>query len=233
MCFGRTWSIVSFGILAAASAICIQSNAPAAITLPVAFLASKELLQWALYSSISNCNETNKFLTSLSWVHISFQPFFVNLFISAFSQSPELYTLPLILCLVFAIANVFRLKEMRGTIEYKCQNNITGNMCRPKTCSIQGKHHVAYGFELASSDVNAAYTPSLFSYGLLTFVPAYIIGDWQLATINLVVCAGTMSMIQDAGEAGAIWCVNSFWIGLFALYYVFKGNPFRTKKWVY
>lgn len=227
MCFGKTWSLVSFGILAAASVICITHNAPVAITLSVIFLATKELLQLGLYLSISSCNTTNTFLTSLSWIHISFQPFIVNLFISAFSQTPDLYKIPLIMSLVFAIANIFRLKEMRGTIKYKCQNNIQQNMCRPKTCSIKGKHHVAYGFELASADHYAFITPSFFTYYLLTFVPAYIIGDWQLATIHLIFAIGSMTFIQDAGEAGAIWCVNSFWIGFFAIYYVFKGNPFH------
>ena len=227
MCFGRSWSLASFSVLAVSVAVCMMNKAPWQITVAVVYLALKEMLQLHLYNNIDSCSETNKSLTTLSWVHISFQPVFMNLFISAFSKHKELYNMPVALSLIFGIANMMRIKEVRGNINYPCKPNDNKqiNMCRPQTCSYMGKYHVAYGFELASADAEAPWTPSIFTFYLLMFAPAFILGDWQLASINLsVALASSHFLSHDAGEAAAVWCLNSFWIGFAALYYVMSRN---------
>jgi hypothetical protein len=99
MCFGKTWSGVSLFTLVLVSFVCIFYDVPFEITVGLIFLASKELIQFLLYNNLDSCNKENKLLTTLAWIHISFQPFFINLFISAFSKTPILYKIPLILSL--------------------------------------------------------------------------------------------------------------------------------------
>ncbi len=222
MCFGKTWSGVSFSTLVLMSCVCIFYNVPFAITIGLIFLASKELLQFLLYKNLDSCNNINNILTILSWVHISFQPFFINLFISAFSKKPEFYRLPLALSLLFALANIARLRDISFYNHAVCAENIKDNMCRKATCSTSGKYHLAYGFNLNSADIGV-WTPSFFSFTLLMFAPAFIIGDWQLALINAVVAhASARFASHDNGEGAAIWCVNSFWVAFAALYYIVK-----------
>lgn len=230
MCFGSTWSTTSFAILAMTSLAGVYRAIPSRIVLGTAFLALKELIQMLLYRHLESCNETNKYLTAAAWIHISFQPLFMNLFISAFSATPHLYDVPIMLCLMFAIANTFRLKEVRGAEATMCTQDTRRNPCRPLTCSTNGKYHLAYGFALYSSDISG-YTPSMFSFFLLMFAPAFVIGDWQLASINAVVATLSYTLVaHDTGESSAIWCVNSFWVAFFALYYiVYRQNPFLKK----
>ncbi len=59
-------------------------------------------------------------------------------------------------------------------------------MCRKRTCTTPGRYHLAYGFELASADVDSLWTPSLFTFYLLMFAPAFIIGDDINITVALL-----------------------------------------------
>ena len=224
MCFGSAWSALSFAVLAGTSLAGLYYHIPIRIVLGTSFLAVKELIQVLLYHHLDACTDMNKFLTIAAWIHISFQPLFMNLFISAFSATPKKYDVPLAMCLIFAIANTFRLKDFHGGKHPQCVPHMQSNLCRQKTCSTPGKYHLAYGFALNSAD-EGAHTPSLFAYFLLMFGPALIIGDWLLGIINITVSIMSFTLVaHDSGEASAIWCVNSMWIAFFAVYYIVKNR---------
>jgi len=200
--------------------------------LPCLFLAIKELLQFILHFNLESCNRINNIATTLTWLHISFQPFFLLLFTSAFSKRPELYKMPLIICIVYALFNSVRLDELSvRPIKHKCPTDDPSNSwCGQDTCSIKGKHHLAYRYSLESSDyVNfLKWTPSYFTFLLLMFAIPYALGDWQITSINLIVSMTTFTLMSyDMGEAAATWCLNTFWIGFLSIYVVYNGNPFR------
>lgn len=232
MCFGKTWSFLSFSVMLIASCVTLMYKADMRITLAVAFLACKELLQLLLYFNIE-CNTFNNFLTTLSWIHISYQPLFVLILISAFSKHPHLYNIPIVMCLVFAIFNAIRLKELdifTRSVQPCADHGKANSFCRPNTCSVMGKYHVAYGFQLNTSDNYEAYRPTLFTYFLLSTLVPFLIGDWEIATIHALVMVTTVHFAgHDLGEGAALWCLNTFWIGILAMYVVFKGNPFLRR----
>ena len=230
MCFGIAWSTTAFVTLVIFCIISYIHKFPAALTGILAFIAFKELLQTILYLNPTpsptppqyTCNNINKLATTLSWVHISLQPLFFNWVVSAFSKHPEQYHVPLVLCAVFAIANIFRIKELRGSITTQCNpiNILSSNMCRSTTCSHLGNYHIAYGFELEGSDYNVLTTPCFFTYYLLTFVPALAIGDFLLPFIHaMIAILASFIAPHNVGEAGAIWCLNSWW-GIFLVIYL-------------
>lgn len=236
MCFGKTWSAVSLTTMLIACAITISKKASWRITAFVIFLASKELFQLLLYynlptSTTSACPPVNRLLTVLSWIHVSLQPFFVLLFISAFSKKRRLYDVPLLLAVIYAAFNATRLKELYpGPVQTPCSNlDPETSMCRAQTCSIKGAHHVAYGFSLASADADHTLRliPTHFAYVLLSIFTPIIIGDWQIALIHSAVAYIALFIApKDLGEAAAIWCLNSFWMGILAIYFVYRGSPF-------
>ena len=221
MCYGKRWSSVSFSIMFTAGIISLVAKAPIALPIACFFLSIKELIQLLLYYNLESCNIANKWLTVLAWIHISFQPFIVLLFISSFSKKKALYRMPLVLSIIYACFNVVSIKELYPLDDFKEQCKIydkANSICRPQTCSYPGKYHLAYGFQLSSTEV--IITPSFFTYVLLSFAVPYIIGDWQLATIHASVAIGSFIFAKEnRGEAGAMWCLNSFWIGLVVIYY--------------
>ena len=219
MCFGETWTLVSLTALSATSVASIAARLDWRITAALLFVATKELIQYLLYRSLVDttsaavCTPSNRALTTLSWVHVSFQPLVVNLFVQAFSATPTEYAVPLIMCVVFAVANLLRLFLSSASSSVRqCRETA---LCGKKTCSVLGEKHVAYRFKLASADAYA-WVPSWFAYMLLTFVPAFAIGDYSIATIHAIVFLASFAYFQDEGEAAAVWCVNSFWFVGFA-----------------
>lgn len=208
MCFGKTWTSISASACLL-SAIFIKDIRLKTVSL---FLAIKELIQLGLLFE-NSCTIVNKYLTQLSWIHISFQPFFVNLLIQTFSTKD--YNVPLALSLIFAIANILKLKDIYSYSEDKCNNGI---MCKEKTCSYDGKYHVAYGFNLNTSDYYTV-VPSWFSYFLLMFAPALILGDYLIISIHMLILLISNLISNDPGEVAAMWCLNSFWIALFPFLY--------------
>lgn len=218
MCFGIVWSGVSFSTLMGACAYILASSGDKRVLAALLFLSVKELIQFINYRHTATCSPVNRALTSLSWIHISFQPFFINLLISAFSDTPQYYTPILYMCLVYAFFNSLRLKEVRGKITLPCADTSPlSSACRKETCSINGKYHLAYGFELESAD--STLVPSMFSYYLLTIVPALVIGDYLIVAINSLVMLASFALARhDMGEAAAIWCLNSFWMAALAFW---------------
>lgn len=226
MCFGATHSIVSLCILLGAGVVGWMQGVDSRLYLTCFFLAIKEWLQWQSYRE-PGCTPWNLHLSELSWLHISLQPFFVNLFLSALAPTTVAreYRVILVLCILFAIANLLRLDTIRSRMGWStvwCTPNRPQNLCREKTCSRPGRHHLAYGFRLASADAHSSI-PSSFTYSLLSFAPGLILGPRHWTAVHILVALVSAFLIapHDAGEAGAIWCLNSSWIGWVTLGHAF------------
>lgn len=224
MCFGSTWTLTSLATCTIAGLITMSVNADIRITAPIFFLAIKEWIQYESYKVLDTCNKKNQWLTVLSWVHISWQPFFINLFFSYFTPSKwREYKLVLILCAIYAICNIVRIKELRiGGIKTRCAPSEKKAVCQPKTCSYPGVYHLAYGFELESADTSLL-VPSFFTYVLLSFGPVFVLGPRLLGFLHALVAIIAMIITHKGtrdGEFAAIWCLNSFWLAVVGLYAV-------------
>lgn len=229
MCFGETWSKVSFIVTLLSGTIGLQYNVDIRIIAGAYFLAVKEFIQYMLYKYLNKCDNINKWLTVAAWIHISWQPFFINLFASVFApRKQKEYNIVLMLCIVFAIFNMIRIRELSllNNNEHVCDNKGDDDkICQPKTCSIPGEYHLAYGFKLTSADTNS-FTPSLFMHLFLMFIPAILLGPRSIAIVNAIVAILPMLFIVKAGEVAAVWCVNAMALMIFipyAILYCRKG----------
>src|SRR5260221_843031 len=79
MCWsGQAWAVlamVGFGTTAYAA----YRKEPAAIWMPLGYFSLMELLQAFTYSVIDQCSlPSNQIATLLGYLHIAFQPFFIN-----------------------------------------------------------------------------------------------------------------------------------------------------------
>ena len=117
------------------------------MSLPLLFLSLKDLIQYFLYKYKNN-KKINNILTTLSWVHISFQPLFVNIFMSHFSkhQSQTWITI-FIASTIYALYNLTTLEELDIQNDDNCVTRHNDDYCASDTLSYMGKYHIAYRFE--------------------------------------------------------------------------------------
>ena len=162
MCFSEKQSYINTIIL---TLVGIYKWPNYRLSLSLFFLATKDLIQGLLYRYIKN-KKINKNLTALSWIHICFQPLFVNLILSNFSKSHKKYwKYILIICFIYGIYTITLLEQFDIQNDPNCKGNY--DFCSDKTLSYIGKYHVGYKFKLDKSKI---LFPLL--YTILMFVPS-------------------------------------------------------------
>ena len=204
MCFSEKQSYVNF-ILLVLGALYKRDNWR--IALPLAFLSLKELLQGLLYRYKDN-KIINKKLTILSWVHIGFQPLFVNFLMSNFSVKDNAYWNSIFLmCILFSYYFITSLDDLDIQNDPDCDSNDKEDMCADETLSYQGKYHIAYRFR---TDINSNIPWAFFT--VLMFLPALLTSSKLIGAIFAAFAGAVYWMTQDLkrGEFAAIWCFTVF-----------------------
>ena len=176
------------------------------------FLGFKDLLQGLLYYYLGNKEKLN-FYTSLSWIHICFQPLFVNLIFSYFDKTNIIYwNRILLICLIYGIYASSTIKEFDMTDSEMCtKKNIKDDFCSKETTSYLGTYHIGYKFNRNSNNVLPRWW-----YVLLVFVPS-IFSNSKLIGLLWLLFVGLIEFVfrnVNSGERGAIWCYLSI---IFAL----------------
>ena len=189
------------------------------------FLALKDLIQGFLYKYQHNEKLENS-LTVLSWIHICFQPLFVNIFMSNFSQDKNNYwNIIFIICFVYGIYTLTTLKEFDIQNDPECSITENGrdieslfsilqfrkrkkvnDFCAKETSSYIGKYHIAYKF---NRDNDIIFFPII--YLILMFIPV-LFTDARILGIIWGLLVGLIPIIFNnigVGEQAAIWCFLS------------------------
>ena len=204
MCFSEKQSFINFIILIIGS---IYVYPKYRLTLFLIFLALKDLIQGFLYKYQHN-EKIKNVLTVLSWIHISFQPLFVNIFMSNFSQNKNNYwNIIFIICFLYGIYTLTTLNEFDIQNDPDCiTKNKKNDFCSKYTTSYIGKYHIAYKF---NRDNDILFFPII--YLILMFIPSLFTNSRMLGIIwGLFV--GLIYIFFNKigeGEKAAIWCFLS------------------------
>ena len=204
MCFSETQSFINTIILIIAS---IYVYPKYKLTIVLIFLALKDLIQGLLYKYQNN-EKIENILTTLSWIHICFQPLFVNIFMSNFSENQNKYwNIIFIICFLYGLYTLTTLKEFDIQNDPDCiKKNKKDDFCSKYTTSYIGKYHIAYKF---NRDNDKLFLPNL--YLILMFIPSLftksrILGIiWGLFVSLIYIIFNKIGQ----GEKAAIWCFLS------------------------
>ena len=212
MCFTETQSYVNVILLVIGGIFAFPYWR---LSMPMFFLACKDLLQGLLYRYIEN-KKINNTLTKLSWIHICFQPLFVNIFSSNFSRQNIVYW-----NVIFVLCALYGLHSITNLSDYDIQNNedcATSNKkndyCSNNTLSYIGKHHVGYRFSTDKSDT-LIY---MYMYIIFTFLPSLLTSSrvmgiiWAIFVIIIQTVGNYLKL--GSGETSAIWCFTSVFYAL-------------------
>lgn len=225
MCFSKNQSYFMFISCVGMALIKIYNKSSWRIYLPILFLSIKELIQAESYKVVDNCeSKYNKFLTILSWIHICFQPIFVNIFFSSFHNDPKVYDFTIKLCIIACLFLLSKLYVNNDNVYFKecLYTNKSVNMCRKQHCTISGQKHIAYGFYLREPNT---FTPNIFLHMFLIFIPALLLGNHILSLTFFLVGPFLSTWIldkknKDLGEIASIWCNIS--ISIFIISTIYK-----------
>lgn len=205
MCFSESQSFINAFMLTIVS---IYVYPKYKLTIFLIFLALKDLIQGFLYKYQDN-EKLKNMLSIISWIHICFQPLFINIFISYFSENKynNYWNIIFIICLLYGIYTLTTLKEFDIQNDPDCiKIDKNDDFCSKYTTSYIGKYHVAYKF---NRDNDLIFFPII--HLILIFVPSLftncrILGIiWGLFVILIYIYFNNIGN----GEKAAIWCFLS------------------------
>ena len=191
--------------------------------LALGYFSLMELLQAITYTVINECeNPLNQIYTLLGYLHIVFQPFFVNMVSQHFIPQdvakkigPFVYTL----CFISSILMLVKLYPF--TWAGSC-SVATEPMCGTTLCSLAGNWHMAWDLPLNDMPM------TIVIYCLACFLLPLIYGSWRV-TIGHVFSGPAIAILLNTqkNEWPAVWCLLS--IGLILM--VIK-TPLRKRLYV-
>tara|TARA_B110001450_G_C17645366_1_gene490976 strand:- start:533 stop:1207 length:675 start_codon:yes stop_codon:yes gene_type:complete len=205
MCFTERQSFINVIILIIGSIFVYPKYR---LTIFLIFLASKDLIQGFLYKYQHN-EKLEKNLTILSWIHICFQPLFVNIFISYFSEKKynNYWNIIFVICLLYGIYTLTTLKEFDIQNDPHCiKIDKNDDFCSKYTTSYIGKYHIAYKFNRDNDRIFFPIIHLILIFAPCLFTNCRILGIiWGLFVILIYIYFNDIGN----GEKAAIWCFLS------------------------
>ncbi|MDP9126682.1 MAG: DUF5765 domain-containing protein [Pseudomonadota bacterium] len=190
------------------------------------YFSLMELLQAFTYSVIDQCAlPANQILTLFGYLHICFQPFFINAISMHFLPQDawrQTVRLPAyIVCFSCAIVMLLQLFPLSG-----CGHCIPGEpLCASNLCSVHGNWHIAWNVPLNGMGFNIKTPFASFHLGFYYtayFVAAFLMpllyGVWRGTVFHLLLGPGLAWLTtNNMNEWPAIWCLLSIGIIMLAI----------------
>ena len=241
MCWsGEASAVLAVGGLATAAYIANKGESKE-LWIPLTYFALMELLQAFTYVWIDLCdNPTNQVLTLFGYIHVAFQPFFVNMVAMYFipeSVKNKISTAVYTLCGISTVAMLVKLYPMDWA--GACVVGIEG-FCGTQACSVSGDWHIAWqlplnGLMSEPIDWLFGYEWGLhvFAYALAAFYLPLMYGSWRFVGFHYLIGPFISDVTtDDPNEYAAVWCLFSI-----ALCVSVIKTPIRkylhVKKWLY
>lgn len=238
MCWNGTASgvLATVGILSTGYAV--YKKEPMPLWISLGYFSLMELLQAFTYTVINQCdNPANQVATLFGYLHITFQPFFINAvslyFINqrvARKIAPFVYTL----CFVSAIIMLIQVFPF----EWAGECDPSRPLCGKLLCSFRGNWHIAWsvptnglGNALTRTGL-PFFSPGFPSYVVAGFMLPFIYGSWRMTVYHVTFGVMLSQMTtNNHNEWPAIWCLFSI-----ALLLVVVKTPVRkllfVRKWL-
>ncbi|MFC1728194.1 DUF5765 domain-containing protein [Nanoarchaeota archaeon] len=174
--------------------------------IPIIYFSLMELLQAVTYPFIGQCDlPINQILAFLGFIHITFQPFFVNALTMYFIPKHVrekiqgwVYTV----CFISAIIMLTKLYPFDWAGQ--CAGPLDSRMCGPDLCSIWGEWHLAWHIPL-----NGIEGLTSWGYTLPVFILPLIYGAWRI--LGYIAIAPLLANLTTSSltEEPAVWCLFS------------------------
>lgn len=203
MCFTQPMSLLFAVLGLSASAYLYKKYTYASIS--IGYFALMELLQYFQFFYIDKCNNYyNKLLTIIGYIHICFQPIFVNLWFFQFVKKPNYSFIYLSLA-----AALLLLSRLIVTNDKHLCDNTNEPLCGKKTCTFSGKKHLAWNIRLRAPG-QYWFTPSIGLHFFMWVIPVLTLFEIKpLIALLLTLPYFAIFITNNIHEQPAIWCFFS------------------------
>lgn len=235
MCWSATVSISMVGIGAVVTGVAVSRGQPRAIWLTLGYFTVMEALQAAGYAVVDQCGTaSNQAITLLSYLHIVFQPFFINAFAMELVPGPVKARLRRGVYLCCAASSAVMLAQLYP-FEWAGSCRPGAALCGAELCLASGEWHIAWnipysGLLLPLEDALGIHS-SFPTYLLAAFVMPLAYGAWRLVIFHAL--AGPIlanALTANPNEAPAVWCLFSIGILLIGMSPLIR-RRFETTAW--
>lgn len=235
MCWSATASIGMVGIGAVVTAVAASRGQPRAIWLTLGYFTVMEALQAAGYAVVDQCGAaSNQAITLLSYLHIVFQPFFINAFAMELVPGPVKARLRRSVYLCCAASSAVMLAQLYP-FEWAGSCRPGAALCGDELCLVSGEWHIAWNIPynglLLPLENALGIQSSLPTYFLAAFVMPLAYGAWRLVIFHAL--AGPIlanALTANPNEVPAVWCLFSIGLLLIGLSPLIR-RRFETIAW--
>ncbi|RNJ47964.1 DUF5765 domain-containing protein [Methylocystis hirsuta] len=235
MCWSLTASAAMVAAGAATTVFARHKGLPAAIWLTIGYFTVMEALQTAGYFIVGACGTTtNQTITALSYLHIVFQPFFINAFSMQLTPREINKRIRIAVYWLCAASSAFMLLQLYP-FAWAGTCRIGEVLCGSELCLRSGEWHIAwdipYNGLVTRLDDFIGVNIGFPTYVLAVFVLPLLYGAWRFTIFHLLVGPVLANVLTaDVNEAPAIWCLFSIAIILIAIFPMFL-RQFMAEKW--
>ena len=183
-----------------------KKGEPSAIYFPPAYFVLMEALQAVTYLVVDRCGTpANLAMTWLAIVHISFQPFFINMLGMEFIDSGVKKRIRKVVYVICGFAALFCLARLIPAYDLLGRCEVGRPLCsHVQTCAYRGQWHI--GWDVLLNGLNARWMGYMF---VAFAVPAFY-GSWKWVLYHFLVGPFAASLTTpDVNERPAVWCLFS------------------------
>lgn len=225
MCWSATastvFAVTGFG--AAAWMALKKDPEPAALWVCLAWFGLMEAIQAASYPFIEQCESpANQLLTLAGYLHISFQPFFINavaLYFMPKEAARKVAPLAYFVCFVGAALMLIQLYPFAWAGHCAPARPLCGGGV---LCTVSGQWHIAWLLPINGIG-NELADKSFLGYGFISYAVAAfylpgLMGSWRFTLFSYLagpVLAGMTT--SNVNEWPAVWCLFSIGLLLVAM----------------
>lgn len=233
------WSVEASAVIAtvggAGAALTYVRGDPPAIWLTIGYFSLMEALQVAGYVVVDACGSpANAAVTVASYLHIVFQPFFINAFAMELVPSPvRMRVRPWVMAVCAGAAAVLLLQLVPSQTFGACAAGSA--LCGAEFCTVSGDWHIAWNIPY-----NGMFVPLERAFGVSFGFPVYLLaafvlplvyGAWRFVVLHALFGPFLASALtSDPNEMPAIWCLFSIFI-LFAGLNLRVRDSVTTSRW--
>lgn len=219
MCWSGEASAAVAGIGLVSSVYAIRKKEHPVLYLSLIYFSLMETLQAYTYTVIDKCNEpANQVATLLGYLHLTFQPFFINA-ISLYFVPPQVRKKVEIVVYSLCFIGVFVMLVQLYPFDWAGRCATGRPLCGPVLCSVSGNWHIAWS--IPTNDIGnffhrlgfQLFRSGFVAYTLTGFILPMLYGSWRFTIYHLLMGPLLANLLSDNPiERPAIWCLLSFGI---------------------